>query len=167
MAKYTLENNFEFEFDLIGIVATVSEYKLCSAINRHLNLDLIREKNIELKHKKQQDILQFSVFCHRDENTGNSFYLINNTSINAVRSDTSKQTITQAGLFDNTDDKLRQQRGKLIPEQHGVDYFLMLEGEFNPSEIEMIKQKLDESEFIQNSQIVHPESLPSKNNLLF
>jgi hypothetical protein len=167
MAKYTLENNFDFNFFLIGIISSISEYKLCSILNRNLLLDLEREKSIELKSKKQQEYHLFSVFGHRDENSGNSVLLLNNSSSNSLIQSIPASSSTQAGLFDETENLVSQQKGKLIPELADMDYFLLLDGDFTEDEVYRLKSKMDESELVSGTRIINPDGLLSKNNLLF
>ncbi|MBC7864160.1 MAG: IPExxxVDY family protein, partial [Bacteroidia bacterium] len=87
MAKYTLENNFEFDFVLFSIVCHESEYRLCSALKKTLGIDLARDKGLELKNKKQKDILHFSFFSFTDEKKMLEFFLLNNLRSNAAKTE--------------------------------------------------------------------------------
>lgn len=167
MAKYTLESNFDFGFILFGIKCHESEYRICSAINRSLNIDLVRDKSLELKNKKQQDILNFSVFSFIDENSDNTFYLVNNLSSNAAKVLTPAKNPSQGSLFDEVEQQAANQKGRLIPEKEDVDFFFMLSGDFTSRETDEWKDKLEKTEVIINLKEIDPESLPSKNNLLF
>lgn len=167
MAKYTLENNFDFGFILFEIVCHESEYRICSTINRALGIDLGRDKSLELKNKKQQDLLIFSVFTYTDESTGNIYHLLNNLSSNAVRSVSAAKNTAQASLFDDTPDEHSQQKGRLIPEKEDVDFFLLLNGDFSDADIASVKANLEKDNVIINIKEIDPESLASKNNLLF
>jgi hypothetical protein len=167
MAKYTLENTFEFDFLLFSIICHESEYRLCSGINKILSLDLSRDKNLELKNKKQQDMLTFSVFSCLDENNGREYFLLNNLSSNAARQQEKAGAAMQAGLFDSVSPDVNLKKGRLVPELDEHDFLLVLKGEFSSAEKAALLKQLSALEIIRNIKEINPETLASKNNLLF
>ena len=167
MAKHTLENNFEFDFLLFGIICHESEYRICSAINKCLGLDLARDKALELKNKKQAEALTFSVFTFTDENSENEYVLLNNLSSNAAQTEVKAKPTVQAGLFDDSGEGVNEKKGRLIPEQDETDFFLLLRGDFSSNEKNNILKKLNALETIINIKEIDPKKLNSKNNLLF
>ena len=167
MARHTLENEYDFTFSLFGLICNESEYKICAAISRQVTIELVREKSIELKGKKKDEFFQFSVFGFREELSGNSFFLINNSSSNLLELSSGTRSTPQPGLFGSSEETSVRVRGKLIPEHQDIDYFLLLDGDFSKSDLTVFKQKIQEIEIIVNCRQIEVDRLHSKNNLIF
>jgi hypothetical protein len=126
----------------LGIVCQHKDYYLCSAINTGLQIELKKIDNLVLmlgKKKDKKESVEFSLYEYEDED-GKWYYIIGN------RSATSRF---------------------LIPEQNKIDFFLMLKGQFNDTEVEEIRIKLKQIQVVLGAYKIMPESLKSKNNLLF
>lgn len=99
MAKYTLDIENDFNFDLFGLCSHEGDYRLCWSINEQLDLNL--EKSLEpymVSGKKGNIISSHSFYEWFDEEEGVSYYLIKNKN-----------------------------EGKyLIPEKAQIDYFLVI-----------------------------------------
>lgn len=110
MAKYTLESEFDFDFDLIGISCQEKSHKMAWLINLKLNFNLIRIENhiIKLKNINQEH----SIFEYIDFKTEESFYLLKNKS----------------------------ELGFLAKEQKGLDYFLLIKNTNHNKTVEIIKK---------------------------
>lgn len=53
--KHFLENDFEFEFQLIGISCHEKDYRICWALNQALGVELTKtETDLELVLKKRK-----------------------------------------------------------------------------------------------------------------
>ena len=113
MTKHNLDNDFDYTFTLFGIVCHDSEYKICSGLSKQLNIDFVREKSIELKGKKKDEYFHFSLFGFKDELSGNSYYLLNNSSSNALEITTNKRSNLQPDLFESTKEAINRSKGKL------------------------------------------------------
>lgn len=97
MAKLVLSlNEDEFDFGLLAICSHIKDYRMGWEINRHLNFDLQRIDDIELK--TPAGITSFSFFSYFNEETKVSVYLLAN----------------------------RSEGGLLIPEKKQVDFFLII-----------------------------------------
>ena len=136
MPKFTLDTDFDYDFQLIGMACHESEYRLCAFLNRELGFNFIREKPLEIKSKKLEMNFNFSLFCSADEGAENSVYLINNKSLNISTSFAFQSQNTQGSLFNEVDDSVSA-KFLLIPEKSEMDYFLMLNGEFSENWINM------------------------------
>ncbi len=70
MSKYLLEDDFDFDFHLIGISTHAHDYRISWAINQLLDINLERQEEVELTGKKGMQS-KFSCFhyCSDDEET--------------------------------------------------------------------------------------------------
>lgn len=141
MAKlkmHKLEWEVDYDFDLIGICSSNSDYRLCWGINKTLETQLERGDDYALKTKKEGEYF-FSFYEYFNEDTGEEVYLIKNQSYNYK---------------------------KLIPEQDKIDYFLIVKNNYS-YEISDLLAKLKGLESILTAFSFDVETLKSKSNLIF
>ncbi len=139
MAKYKLVIEDDYDFDLIGICSSHSDYRLCWGMNTELDINLCRGDDYYLKNKKDGEYY-FSYYEYLDEESNQAFYLIKNLS------------------FDNYK--------KLIPEQDQIDYFLVIKNNFE-IEINNFLTELKKIDCILTAFQFDIETLKSKTNLVF
>ena len=138
MAKHKLSFEEDYDFDLIGICSSVSDYRLSWGINQALNIQLTKGVDYSVVEKKDGEHLHsYYEFLDEDEHMG--FYLIKNVSNNYQR---------------------------LVPEKDQVDYFLIIKNNYT-KEINDILIRLKEIESILTAFIFDPNELKSKANLVF
>ena len=100
--KYHLEDDFEFDFYLVGISCHERDYRVCWGVNQVLNIPLAKEeKEIEVVHKKDNLRSKHTVYSMYDFDAEEEVHLIAN----------------------------RSKTGYLIPEQKQADYLLMVKGD--------------------------------------
>ena len=138
MAKHKLVWEEDYDFDLIGICSSNSDYRLCWSINQAIDTKLVRGEDYSLKSKKEGEYF-FSFYEFFNEETGEEVYLIKNQSYDYK---------------------------KLIPEQDKIDYFLIVKNNYS-YEISHLLAKLKELESILTAFSFDVESLKSKSNLIF
>lgn len=137
--KYSLEEEYDFDFYLLGISCHEKDYRACWAINQALGINLSKEENdIEVIIKKSNRCSLHSMFTYYHEDTETEFRLIAN----------------------------RSTLGVLIPEKSQADYLLMITDNSENS-IEEIRKRINEIPFVLTSFIVDVEDLKSKENLIF
>ena len=138
--RYILEEEYEYDFDLLGICCHEKDYRLCWAINSNLNLSLskTRETIDVMFSKKENRIGAFTIFKHENADENESLFLIANKSI----------------------------YGSLIPEKNHVDYFLLVK---NSSDIKphQFIDKINSIPFVLTAQEIDVNVLKSKENLIF
>lgn len=139
MAKHKLFLEEEYNFDLIGICCSHSDYRLCWAMNSALEINLSKSEDYYLKNKKDGEYY-FSFYEYTDEETFQSFYLLKNLS------------------FDNYK--------RLIPEQDQIDYFLIIKDSYDLILNDFLT-RLKKIDCILTAFKFDPEQLKSKANLLF
>jgi hypothetical protein len=138
MAKRKLLFEEDYDFDLIGICSSHSDYRLCWGINSALDISLNKGDDFSVLEKKTGEHLH-SFYEYYDEENHVGFYLIKNVSSNYQR---------------------------LVPEKDQVDYFLIIKNNF-VLEINDILIRLKQIDSILTAFIFNPNELKSKGNLVF
>ncbi len=137
MSKVLLSLEDDFDFILIGISCHTKDYRLCWKLNKVLNSDLVRTKDLEISRKGE--VTSFSFYEFIDEDNYLEYYLISNLGNN----------------------------GYLISEQKKVDFFLMLKGNTSANQIQDFICKINSLSLVLTSFKIDPTQLKSKQNLLF
>ena len=101
--KYLLEEDYEFDFNLLGICCHEKDYRLCWAVNSTLNLNLSKaSEDIELIfNKESKPDANFSIYSYHNKFNSEEYYLISN----------------------------KCQRTWLVPEKSHFDFFLMVKSD--------------------------------------
>jgi hypothetical protein len=162
MAKYVLDNVFDYDFSLIAITSSEPDYKICIHLNRQLNLGLIREADVDLKAKNMKAPLTFACFRYEDEENFHEYVLLSNRSINSIS--TAEKTPSTPSLFD--EESPADIKGYLVPELAQYDFLLLLKGESHETLARMVQPELKKIIFVQAITVVDLETLASKKNLL-
>ncbi len=137
--KYLLEDDFEYDFKLVGISCHERDYRVCWGVNQILSLPLSKgEREIEVYHRKNNRYSRHTLFSAYDLNTEDEVHLIAN----------------------------RGKSGYLIPEQKHADYLLMIKGD-GLLEYEKVVSKLKKVSFILTAFNIEVSQLKSKENLNF
>lgn len=145
MAKNKLEISYEIDFDLIAINASIKEYKLAWVLNKNLDWDLVKMKNIEIQFT-QNKTLSISNYFYKTEYQ--KFRLIKNRA-------------------DDGDQERQKFNSFLIPELKNFDYFVMLENESHGFDLKSFISKIKQIPYVQFAVIVDTAALKSKDNLIF
>lgn len=162
MAKYVLENVYDFDFSLLAITSSEPDYKISIHLNRALHINLERESPIDLSSKAMQTTLTFSCYAYADETEFHEYFLISNRSINSLVSH--GKSSSAPSLFD--EESPGDMKGYLVPELAQYDYLLMLKGDDHESLAGRIQPALKNITFVQAVRNVVPSTLTSKKNLL-
>ncbi len=142
MSKNRLSVEYDFDFELIAITASVKEYKLAWNLNRELGLSLNKEKNIEIVFLEDK-LMSISNFTSKTEH----------------------QTIR---LIKNRAENLEEKfNAFLIPELRNSDYFILVADESDTFELNSFITKIKQIPFMQFVVSVEASTLKSKENLIF
>ena len=137
--KYTLDEEYEYDFRLIGISCHEKDYRICWGLNNGLRLSLAKEeKGIEVLIKKTNEFSKHAVYSYFQEDTENEFTLLNN----------------------------RSKTGYLVPEQAHADYLFMIKESYDVNIIALIS-KIKSIPFVLTAFEVKVGNLKSKENLIF
>lgn len=162
MAKYVLDNEFNYDFSLLAIASSEPDYKLSIHLNRVLGIDLVRGEPLDLSSKSTASPLVFSCFFYEDEETLDQYILFTNLSYNSVAA--AGAAGAGPSLFDET--SASDVKGYLVPELSQYDYLLLLKGDNHRELARNIQPALKEINFLRTYQYVNPEILSSKKNLI-
>jgi hypothetical protein len=141
MKKQKLQVDFEFDFDVFGIVSTYKDYKLAWNINNSLRVSLHKENDITINFVDSE--LVVSHFKYSTE--GSEMQVLRNKSYELSGGE---------NQF-------------LIPEMPQIDYFVMIQGEVgghDESEIQSMLKKTQGVEFVMKLDV---EKLKSRENFIF
>lgn len=137
MSKFSLELEEDFDFLMIGICSHIKDYRLCWEINRDFEIALKKEEDLEIISKGESRSFSFNTF--ENEFNQNDIYLIGNKS----------------------------EMGFLIPEEKNCDYFLIIKGPVQEKEEAEWLSQLNSNKNILTCYKIDPNSLKSKDNLIF
>jgi hypothetical protein len=136
MPKFTLDIEYEYDFELIGISCHLRDYKLCWALNKHLGFNFSRGENLILRQKTGPN--EFSNFVFEDEDNRLNYSLISN----------------------------KGSGGFLVPELKHADYLLKVAGTCDSLETTEFLKTIKGLEVIITAFPVDISNLKSKQNLL-
>jgi hypothetical protein len=142
MGKNRLTSGDYFDFDLLGIVSTVKEYKLVWHINQASGFELIKKNDLSIEFSSNQRI-HVSNFEHRTDFL--HVQLLKNRLV--ARSSTTYQYLI---------DELKQ-----------FDYLLKYKDETEQTTIKDVLSLLKNSEVVEYVAILSPELIKSRDNLIF
>ncbi len=147
--------DLEDDYSLIGIHSTEEDYRLAYVINKNLNTHFSRFKHsLDFVNSNAE----YPLFEFKDEKTLINYYLINNKFTQLVVSSKNKEDLF-GGHFTST--------SYLIPEKKNVDFFLKIEGCNNPNFIKKTIEKLNNIHQIIACFSINPNTLKSKDHLIF
>ncbi|WP_194774158.1 IPExxxVDY family protein [Pararhodonellum marinum] len=140
MKKTKLLVEHHYEFELLGIVAPLKDYKMAWVINNSLGVKLTKSRDFELEFLNQPNLL-ISQFALEKEH--GFIQLLRNRSLSPV----------DQALY-------------LVPELKIMDYFLLLQDMTFEMNINTYIEALSDNQYIQNVVKLEVSKLKSKENLL-
>lgn len=140
MKKSTLQVAIKYEFDLLGLVAPVKDYKMAWLINKSLGLNLIKVEDCRIEFLNQPDLIISQYLLKKDHGY---IQLLRNRSY------------SNAGLA-----------RYLVPELKSLDYFMVLQDYTSEMNINSYIEELSTNSLIQNVVKLDITKLKSKENLL-
>ena len=130
--------DYEFDFDVLGLVSSAKEYKLAWFLNRELDISLVKQRDLDFEFSNGKQLIsnysyQTDYFC---------LSLLKN----------------KATEFTNVNSPY------LLPELKGYDYILKLEGEIK---LDNVKGALRNVSCIDYVNVFEVDNIKSKENLIF
>ena len=113
-----------YDFELLGLVSPVKDYKMAWLINRELDLDLVKSDDIQIEFvtSSRLEISQYLLSLPHG-----FIQLLKNKALNTS-----------------------QQLAYLIPELRNLDYFLLVQDQTQQTSIATFVKQLSQNSFIQN-----------------
>ena len=140
MKKNKLQVVHEYDFDLIGLVAPLKDYKMAWVINHSLRIDLAKTNDFELEFINQPALVISQFLLEKDHGF---VQLLKNRSFSS----------SQQALY-------------LVPELKTIDYFLLVQDYTYELNINTYIEELSKSPLVQNVVKLDVNKLKSKENLL-
>jgi hypothetical protein len=140
MKKTRLLIEHQYDFDLLGLVAPVKDYKMAWLLNHTLGIHLIKANDFELEFVNQP-LLKISQYMDQKEH-GFTQLLKNRSFADGVNA-----------LY-------------LVPELRFMDYFLLVQDQTFELNINAYIEQLSQVRYIQNVVKLDVNKLKSKDNLL-
>ncbi|MEB2781704.1 IPExxxVDY family protein [Algoriphagus sp. C2-6-M1] len=137
-AKLLIEHTYDFE--LLGLVSPVRDYKMAWLINRELDLDMIKSDDLLLEFLTLPSLKISQYFLSLPHGF---VQLLRNKALNSTN-----------------------QVSYLIPELKSMDYFLLVQDETFQISINTFANQLAKNRYIQNVMKLDVSKLKSKENLL-
>ncbi len=163
MIKHTLDISDDYDFLLIGISSHEKDYRICWALNKKLNLDLVKKDSLEIKGKKQTTPSFFSFFVFDKPDEFLEYSVIANFSENKVLVSKDDNLFKQ----DKTKQDNKSGNELLIPEQKQMNYFFVIRGELDDDELDELVKQIKEIDVVQTAMRIEVKQLKSKHNLIF
>ncbi|AWW31726.1 IPExxxVDY family protein [Echinicola strongylocentroti] len=140
MRKTKLQVEHDFNFDLLGLVAPVKDYKMAWVVNSLLGIRMIKIDDFKLEFLNQPKLEISRYILEKDHGY---IQLLKNRSFSD-----SGQTLY------------------LVPELKIMDYFLLLQDFTQETSLNQCIGQLSHSNYVQNIVKLDVEKLKSKENLL-
>ena len=140
MKKAVLHIEHTYDFELLGLVSPVKDYKMAWLINRELNLNLVRSEDLEIEFLSLAGLKISQFFLSLPHGF---VQLLKNKALNSTH-----------------------QISYLIPELKSIDYFLLIQDQTFQLSINTFANQLAKNPFIQNIMKLDISKLKSKENLL-
>jgi hypothetical protein len=140
MKKAKLQIEPTFDFELLGIVSPIREYRMAWLVNQELELNLVKVDDLELEflNSEKLEIAQYFLSLPHG-----FIQLLKNKAINST-----------------------QQLAYLIPELKNLDYFLLVQDETEELDLINFVKKLSQNPLVQSIVRIDISKLKSKENLL-
>lgn len=142
MKKNKLESEYEFDFDLIGIVCNKKEYKLAWHLNEVLGIELMKQKDIKIEFANNTSIL-ISNFLYESE---------------FVQIELLQNKLVSGGSVKNQ---------FLLPELKQFDFFIKFKDETDELNSENVSASIRDITIIEYSMRLNFDTIKSKENLLY
>jgi len=142
MKKRKLKTEPEYNFTLYGILSALKEYKLAWHLNSELNIQLDKQKDIEIDFLNSQNLV-ISNFLFETEHS--LFRLLKNKSV----------------------DQFEENSAFLIPELNKFDYLILVQGfddTYNSKQLKSIFTSIPMIQYVQSFAV---GDLKSRENLIF
>ncbi|QDH79523.1 IPExxxVDY family protein [Echinicola soli] len=140
MRKTKLQVEHDYEFDLLGLVAPLKDYKMAWVVNSSLGIRMIKIGDFELDFLNQPGLIISRYILEKDHGY---IQLLKNRSFSD-----SGQTLY------------------LVPELKIMDYFLLLQDFTQETDLNHCIGQLSQSNYVQNVVKLDVAKLKSKENLL-
>ena len=140
MKKAKLHVEPTFDFELLGIVSPIRDYRMAWLVNKELELNLVKADDLELEFLSAEKLEISQYFLSLPHGF---IQLLKNKALNSA-----------------------QQLAYLVPELKNLDYFLLVQDETEQLDLSNFMEKLSRNPLVQSIVRIDISKLKSKENLL-
>ncbi len=157
--KLMLEEVEEDHFQLVAIYSSIEDYRIAYLLNKYLKLNLKRERrDVDFNQKNIRAL--FALYTFKDPTNYRTYHLVANKFKGEA-----KKVLSSGSLF--TEEEVRPLEVQLIPEQKKVDFFLKIEEDINPMQLNRLVNRIGQIPHVQAAYRIDLDQLKSKQNLIF
>ena len=151
MPTLKLDIEYDFDFEVIGLVSSLAPYQLIWNLNKSLGIDLVKKEDIILE------------FTSKDVVITNYLFEEEYSYLRVFKNKSAEETVVEnpTSLFDVA------QTEYFLPELKKYDFIIQLEGAVNNHYSDAIIEKVHQ---LKNVQLVTPidlDDIKDKDNLIF
>lgn len=150
MAVLKLDIEYDFDFDVIGVVSALSPYQLAWNINQSLKIDLVKEQDITIDFTRKS--IAICNYLYREKYS--YFRIIRNKSME-------ERTTSPGELFEIARSEY------FLPELKKYDYIVLVEGNIRKLYTDEIIDRLHQISKIQLITPIDLDDIRDKDNLIF
>jgi len=136
--KLKLDFQFDIDFDIVGIITSLQDYKVCHFLNESLKMQMKRIQDREIIHPKRDTCQYFKQYYFKDELNKLEYYLISN----------------------------KNQGERCLPEMKIVDYLLLINGNAKQELVEEMMGQIKSLSGIASVLRIRPEQINSIENII-
>ncbi|MFI5196657.1 MAG: IPExxxVDY family protein [Chitinophagales bacterium] len=133
-----IHENFFADTAMLGIATALPAYHLCWVLNRHFDINFIRDPDQDISMQKKDDQYYFPIYKYDLPNSSHRYLLY----------------------------KLKNGTESLLPETRQLDYLWLIETANPEDDVNRIAREIRNIPDIQLAQVLVPEQLKSVDNLL-
>ncbi|MFD1094615.1 IPExxxVDY family protein [Salegentibacter chungangensis] len=157
--KMLLDEVEEDHFKLIAVYCAIEDYKMAFLLNKHLHLQLKRERyDVDFNHKTVR--ARYALYTFKDPTNYRTYHLVANKFKGQA-----KRVASSGSLF--VEEEVRPLEVHLIPEQKKVDFFLKIEEDLEEQQLTRMVNTISQIPQVVAVYNIDIEHLKSKQNLIF
>jgi hypothetical protein len=153
-----LLDEVEEDYVLLAIHSSLEDYKITYFLNKYLQVNFSRARHdLDFNHGAVQAL--YPLFIFKEPTKYRNYFLVKNKFRGAL-----KKVVSSGSLF--TEEDVTSKSSYLIPEYKDVDYFLKIDEELSPDQIQNLLNRIATIPNVQTIYEVDHTQLKSKNNLI-
>jgi len=137
LSKHRLDFEYTIDFELVGVVSAVQEYKMAYLLNQQLKLQFKRTTDWEVTYPKKKDLQYFKKYDFKDELLKRVFYLIKN----------------------------KNNSFHCLPELSILDYLFIISGDITKDELSQYHHQIKKIPIISSALIIEADKIKNIENI--
>ena len=158
----SLQIDYDYDFDLIGIHTAEEDYRLCYYLNKFLNISLYRcKEDVCLKMQRSTEERIYALYEYMDTYRNEWFLVANKTY-----SEMNRKKVVESGIF-GLQETRQMKKSFLIKEKKNIDFFIQINGSLPQQKKQEIIRKIRSIPAVVTAYEIDVNTLKSRENLIF